>query len=802
MRLPMLGMAFALLMPFRSGFAQESTAYRTPPPSMADVLLAAPTPSVSIDEKGRYMVLQERSSYPGIDELARPELRIAGLRIDPGNFGPSRSTYITGLRVKDLRTGAERTVEGLPQPLRAGGLVWNPSQTRLAFSHTAPDGIELWEMDPAAAKARKVSRRPMNNVLANFGYVDDETLLYFATVSPASSAPPRPAAPSGPTVQENLGKAAPVRTFQDMIRSAYDEELFAFYGTSQPVEIRNGKEREIGGPDLYRRMTESPDGRFFLKEVIRKPFSYQVPYSGFPRTVSITDRQGKVLRVLAELPSSETAPSGNDNVQDVPRGFGWRADHPAMVVWIKPLDGGLMKNQVAKREAVLSLKAPFTADPVEMARTDMRCRGVTWGNDTLALIAEGLQGKQLTRVSRLDPSKGTSEVLIERSVNDRYNDPGSPLTRRNASGQSVLYLADGGRLVMTGQGASPDGDLPFLAEFDLATKRLNNLWRCDTGYYENVVAIPDPSSGRFITSRQSLAEAPNFFWRTLGTKELEPITAFPDPQPALRGLKREKISYRRQDGVDLTATVYLPAGYDPVRDGRLPVLVWAYPREFKSAGDAAQVRGSKYFFTRISWGSPIFHALEGYAVMDAAEFPIVGEGDREPNDNFIEQLTWNAEAALRAAHEGGWGDTTRAAVGGHSYGAFMTANLLAHTRLFKAGLARSGAYLRYLTPFGFQNEERTYWEAPELYQRMSPFTYANNVKDALLLIHGEADNNPGTFPINSERLFQAVKGHGGTVRYVSLPHESHSYAAKESVLHMLWEQHRWMEEHVKGASGK
>lgn len=765
---------------------------------MVEVLLAPPTPSVSIDEPGRYMVLSERSSYPGIDELARPELRIAGLRIDPGNFGPSRVSYVIGLRVRELRIGRERAVEGLPNPLRAGGLVWNPSQTKMAFSHTAPGGIELWEVDMASARARKVSSRPMNNVLANFGYVDDETLLYFAAVAPASSAPPRPLAPSGPIVQQNLGKAAPVRTFQDMIRSAYDEELFAFYGTSQPVEVRNGKEREIGRPDLYRRMAESPDGKFYLMEVIRRPFSYQVPYSGFPRVVSIVDRQGKLVRQLAELPSSETAPSGNDNVQDVPRGFSWRPDQPATVTWIKPLDGGLIKNSVPKREAVLALGAPFSGEPVEMVRTDMRCRGVTWGNDTLALVSEGLQGKQLTRVSRLDPSSGAVQVLLERSVNDRYNDPGTPLTRRNAFGQPVLHVASGGRLLMTGQGASPNGDLPFLASFDLATKQLNTIWRCDTGYYETVVAIPDPASGRFITSRQSVTEAPNYFWRDTKSGSLTPITDFPDPQPALRTLRREKINYKRRDGVDLTAMVYLPAGYDPEKDGRLPVLVWAYPREFKSAGDAGQVRGSKYTFTRVSWGSPVFHALEGYAVMDAAEFPIVGEGDREPNDNFIEQLTWNAEAALQAAHDGGWGDTTRAAVGGHSYGAFMTANLLAHTRLFKAGLARSGAYLRYLTPFGFQNEERTYWEAPELYQRMSPFTYADRIKDALLLIHGEADNNPGTFPINSERLFQAVKGHGGTVRYVSLPHESHSYAGKESVLHMLWEQHRWLEDHVKG----
>ena len=354
---------------------------------------------------------------------------------------------------------------------------------------------------------------------------------------------------------------------------------------------------------------------------------------------------------------------------------------------------------------------------------------------------------------------------------------------------------------MRGAGSSSKGDLPFLNSFNVDTKETKTLWRCQDPYYEVVTSVIDFDKLSFATSRQGQNETPNYYLYN-GENSGKQLTNFPDPQPELRGITKEKITYKRKDGVDLAADLYLPKGYSKEKDGVLPVIMWAYPREFKSSNDAAQIRGSKYTFVRVSWGSPIFWATQGYAVMDNTEFPIVGEGDKQPNDNFLEQLVWNAEAAIRKIADLGVGDSTRVAVGGHSYGAFMTANLLAHSKLFKAGIARSGAYNRSLTPFGFQNEERTYWQAPELYAKMSPFSYANKIKTPLLMIHGEADNNPGTFPIQSERLYNAIKGHGGTVRFVQLPYESHGYAAKENILHMLWEQHEWLEKYVKGKSLK
>jgi dipeptidyl aminopeptidase/acylaminoacyl peptidase len=350
-------------------------------------------------------------------------------------------------------------------------------------------------------------------------------------------------------------------------------------------------------------------------------------------------------------------------------------------------------------------------------------------------------------------------------------------------------------------GSSPKGDLPFIAKFDLATKKNDIIWRCQEGMLEMVTDVLDADKLVLITRRESQKDMPNYYLRNLVLRIADqPLTNFANPYPSLEGISKQKISYKRADGIDLTGDLYLPKNYDPKKDGLLPVLMWAYPREFNSATDAAQVRGSKEKFTMVSYGGPVFWVTQGYAVLDNAEMPVVSTNtDKKPNDNFIEQLKMNAEAAINKLAEMGVGDKDRVAIGGHSYGAFMTANLLAHTNLFKAGIARSGAYNRSLTPFGFQNEDRTYWTAPDLYSAMSPFSYADKIKTPLLLIHGEMDDNPGTFPIQSERLFNAVKGHGGTVRFVSLPYEAHGYRGKENLLHMLYEQNAWLEKYVKNA---
>lgn len=784
-------------------FAQDE-GYKRPPTAIADLLLAKPTPSITIDGKAEWMLLSERNSYPSVEELAQPEFRIAGQRINPNNFAPSRQNFINNFILKDIKAGKEYPVTGLPANMLAGNVSWNPNEKKIAFTNTTNKSVDLYVIDVATRKAAKVNKQPLNVILGqDFVWMDDNTLLYKTILQPAAAAPVKSLMPSGPAVQQNLGKVAPSRTYQDLIKSPYDEQLFAFYATVQLVKNVNGAETKIGKPAIYTTFSLSPDKKYLLIRTINKPFSYLVPANGFNSTVSITDLTGKVVKVVAELPSSELSPSGYDNILNAPRGFDWRDDEAATLTWSAPLDSGIYKNRSDFHDAVYALSAPFTGEPKELFKTTWRFGGISWGNEKIALVSERLQSKQSTRLSRYNPATGQLETLQERNITDAYGNPGSPVTIKNKYGRQVIRLIDNDtKLLMNNPvGSSPKGDLPFIAKFDLNTKKNDIIWRCQEGTFESVTYVLDADKLVLLTRRESQKDMPNYYIKNLVLRIADqPITSFTNPYPQLEGISKQKVTYKRADGVDLTGDLYLPKNYDPKKDGPLPVLMWAYPREFNSAADAAQIRGSQDRFTMVSYGGPVFWVTQGYAVLDNAEMPIVAtDSSKKPNDNFIDQLKMNAEAAINKLAEMGVGDKNRVAVGGHSYGAFMTANLLAHTNLFKAGIARSGAYNRSLTPFGFQNEDRTYWQAPELYSAMSPFSYANKIKTPLLLIHGEMDDNPGTFPIQSERLFNAVKGHGGTVRFVSLPYEAHGYRGKENLLHMLYEQNAWLEKYVKHA---
>lgn len=790
-------LALLLLCPYFI-FSQEDISYKTPPKEIMDLILAPSTPGVSIDDKGEWMLLLERSDFPTIEELAEPELRIAGLRINPMNFGLSRSSYSTGLSLKNIKTGETFSIAGLPQNLRASSIQWSPDQKQIAFTHSTGSKISLWKIDIATKNASLITNDALNAVLGSpYYWVDNGLIIYKAVIKDISQAPPQPKAPKGPVVQENLGKAAASRTYQDLIKNPYDEALFEFYATCQ-LKRTDGK--NLGSASIYSRIDLSPDKKYILVDKINKPFSYLVPARSFPTTIEIINAEnGTLVKHLQNDPSAETAPIGFDDVVAFPRGYNWRNDEPATLYYVQALDGGLIKNKAEYRDAVYTLTYPFEGPGKELVKTKMRYRSITWGKADMAILYEGLRGSRKLRMNLLNPLTQKTDSLFERRTDDSYADIGSPVTVPNEYHQNVLLLVNNNQLLLSSDGASKEGDMPLLQTFDLKTKKTKLLWQSQAPYYESVVSIVDPKNLVVITSKESVTETPNYYIRDLKKNKVSAITSFKDPQPALRELIKEKISYKRKDSVDLTATLYLPKGYNKEKDGPLPVIMWAYPREYKSAADAAQVRGSQYRFTRINYGSPVFWAMMGYAVMDAAEMPIVGEGSKQPNDNFVEQLQMNAEAAIGKMKEMGVGDPNRVAVGGHSYGAFMTANLLAHTNLFKAGIARSGAYNRTLTPFGFQNEERTYWEAKDVYDAMSPFNYADKIKTPLLMIHGEADNNSGTFPIQSERLYNAVKGHGGTVRFVLLPYESHGYAAKENILHVLYEQNAWLEKYVKNA---
>ncbi|HYH15086.1 MAG TPA: prolyl oligopeptidase family serine peptidase [Flavisolibacter sp.] len=794
-RIPILGFFLAVSV---GAFAQDDT-YKTPPKDIADLVLAKPTPSVSINDNGEWMLLMERSDFPSIEELAQPELRIAGLRINPNNFSPTRTGSFSNLQIKHIKTGKLIEVVGLPKDLRASSVQWSPDQSKFAFIHSGNTQIDLYIVDVKEGKARKVNANPLNIILgSNYQWAGNN--LVYKTIVPGKTLTAKPAAPSGPVTQENIGKAAASRTYQDLIKNAYDEALFEFYATAQLVKNNLTSETVIGQPAIYRSYSVSPDNNYILTTTIDKPFSYLVPVNGFPHTVTVIGMNGQAVKQLAKNPSSEGQPIGFDDVAVFPRNFDWRDDEAATITYVQALDNGLGKKKVDYRDAVYAVAINGDAQPKELFKTKRRYAGVVWGNKDNAVFYERMVADRKIRMNRFNPTTGKVDSLFERSSNDAYSDIGSPMTQKNNFGRQSLILLNGKELLLRSQGSSPEGDMPFVQTMDINTGKKNLLWRSQAPFYEQVIDVIDPAGGVFLTSRESQTETPNYYIRNV-KKRIAPIaiTDFKNPYAGLDGIKKEKISYKRSDGINLTGNLYLPKGFDPKKDKPLPVIMWAYPIEYKSAADAAQVRGSKYTFTRLNYGSPIFWVTQGYAVLDAAEMPIVGENGKEPNDNFIPQLHMNAHAAIQHLANLGVGDSTRVAVGGHSYGAFMTANLLAHTNLFKAGIARSGAYNRTLTPFGFQAEERTYWEAPEIYNQMSPFTYANKIKTPILLIHGEMDNNPGTFPIQSERLYNAIKGHGGTVRYVVLPYESHGYSAKENILHMLWEQNQWLDKWVKNA---
>lgn len=782
--------------------AQTDLSYQIPPKAIEELVLAKPFPIVRVDSKANHLLLLGRNSYPTVEELGQPEIKVAGLRINPLNFSLSRQNPFNSIRIESIQTKKEIVLMGLPQHLTIGSIAWNPSETKIAFTQIEKNRIDLYVIEMTTKKVSKINNMPINQVLGNgFTWVDDQTILYKVATHDATKLPAKPITPKGPTIQQNIGKAAPRPTYQDLIKSPYDEMLFEFFAESQLMMYKNGVSKKLGKPEIVNAFMVSPDKQYIMVRSLIKPFSYAVPAYGFPTTIKVVNMEGTLVKEIANLPSAENAPSGYDNVQNVPRGFEWRDDEAATIVYAMPLDSGMIKKQVEFHDAVYSLAAPFNQSPKELFKTKMRFSDVSWGDQSIALVTEISRSKQTSKVSRYKPVDGTVEVLYERNLTDAYNNPGVPVRTKNSFGREVIQPIDGGtKLLMNNAvGSSPKGDLPFIAKFDLNTKKNEIIWRSKEGYFEQVDEVLDAKKLLVVTRKESQTDVPNYYLKSLlSTSEDKMLTNFSNPYTHLVGVTKDKVKYKREDGVDLTGDLYLPKGYNKEKDGPLPVVVWAYPREFNSAADAAQVRGSKDRFTTLSWASPIYYVTQGYAVLDNAEMPIVStDPNKKPNDNFVEQLRLNASAAIDYLVNAGVGDRKRMAVGGHSYGAFMTANLLAHTDLFKAGIARSGAYNRTLTPFGFQNEDRTYWQAPQLYYEMSPFSYANKIKEPILLIHGEQDDNTGTFPINSERLYAALKGNGGTTRFVYLPYEAHSYRGKENILHMLWEQFQWLEKYVK-----
>jgi dipeptidyl aminopeptidase/acylaminoacyl peptidase len=783
--------------------AQEAMTYQTPSKEIAQLVDAPLPPVVSVNATKDWMLLIHRPGYPSIEELAQPELRLAGLRMNPRTNGSSRGYSYNGLTLKNIQSGKEYEVKGLPEKLQIENVDWSPDGQRIAFTLTRNNAIELWHLDVAGQEAKALTEGVINDAMgAPFEWMPDSKHLLVKTVLEGrGEAPEKPDIPSGPVIQQSSGQETTLRTWQDLLQNPYDESVFEYYASAQLhlLNLDNGEMTKFGPAGIIRSFDPSPDGKYVMISSIQKPFSYLVPYRYFPTTYDILDIDGKAVKRLADLPLIDKLPKGFGSVPTGPRSIGWRPDQPATAYWVEAQDGGDPSVETDVRDRLFYLPAPFDGEKTAGIPFKLRYSGIDWGDDQLAIAYEYWFATRQLITSKFVPGKADSkEVLFDYSAEDRYGDPGSFATAPNQYGRNVLLTSkDGNHLFLTGQGASPQGDRPFLREFDLTTKETKEYWRSEAPYYERPTTILDVDKSLIITSRESKTENPNYYIRNWKNGKLKALTEFEHPYPGLKGIEKQVVKYKRKDGVDLQGDLYLPKGFRPGVDDPLPVIMWAYPREYKSAADASQVSGSPYQFLRLSWGSPICWVTKGYAVFDRASMPIVGEGDKEPNDSFRKQLVDNAEAAVEKLVEMKVADRGKIAVGGHSYGAFMTANLLAHSDLFAAGIARSGAYNRTLTPFGFQREERTYWDAPEIYYTMSPFMHADKINEPMLMIHGEADNNSGTFPVQSKRMYSAINGLGGMARLVMLPHESHGYRARESVMHMFWEMDQWLEKYVK-----
>ncbi len=776
---------------------EAQTPYQKPPKAVLDVLDAPASPLVSVSPTRDRMLLAQPERYPSIAGVAEPMLRLAGYRINPKTNAPHRAPSIIAMTLKTIPDGKETKVN-LPVSSRFGIPSWSPDGKQFALMNVAANGVELWLGDAATGKLRRIPGVTINAARGEAlqWMPDSKTLLCQTIVANRGAAPAEPSVPTGPTVQESYGKVSPAPTYQDLLKTQHDEKLFDYYATSQLafVNTATGKATMFGKPGVYASVDVSPDGDHFLVVTNHRPYSYLLPAFSFPKEVEVWDRSGKVVHKLASLPLQDQIPI--EGVPIGPRSYSWRPTEPATLVWVEALDGGDTRKKVSPRDRVMMLKAPFTGQPAELFKTEHRFAGMTWAEkDGLVFVRDFDRTRRWGRAFLLNADNPSQQAKLvwNRSIQDRYNDPGNPVMKRTANGQMAIQQ-HGDHIYLAGQGATRSGDRPFLDRFNLSTMKSERIFQCDEKSYESFVALLAADGSRFVTSYETQATPSNYFIRTAGGDSKQALTNFSDPTPQLRGIKKQLVRYKRKDDVDLSFTLYLPPDYK--QGTPLPTVLWAYPIEFSDADVAGQVSGSTNRFTTISGYSHLFFLLQGYAVLDNTTMPVIGDPETM-NNTYVEQIVASAQAAIDKAVEMGVTDRNRVGAGGHSYGAFMTANLLAHSDLFKAGIARSGAYNRSLTPFGFQSERRTLWEAPEMYLKVSPFMSANKIKEPILLIHGEADNNTGTHPIQSDRMYQAIKGNGGVARYVTLPHESHGYAARESVEHTLWEMLNWFDKFVK-----
>lgn len=793
------------------GVARADERYRQAPAAIHDVLRARSSPSITVSPDGRYALWARPQLYPSIAELAEPMLRLAGVRINPRTNGLHPWNHFEGgFTLKQLPEGKETAIR-MPQDLAFANVVWNADATAFAFVSSGKTAINVWIVDVKSAQAKLVRGVAVNPVLgATMQWMPDGRSLLVKSVPPGRKAPPAEGPPIGPSVEDSSGATRPSSTYEarDLLRTPHDADLFEHHATSQ-LAVVDGKTlnvRRFGAADVLGDVRVAPNGKYVLVSRIKRPYSYSRPWQRFAHDIEVWNLDGSVVEKVASLPLADQVPIQGEPTG--PRDVMFAPTLPATLFWVEALDQGDWGVKAAHRDRLMLKEVGKPV--VTWLDLEPRFADISWIDDGATALITGWERDRRwtwTFIAKIAEHPGAPRKLWDRSRNDIYGNPGEPVQRRLSNNQSAVR-SDGTSIWLRGSGATPDGNRPFLDRLDLATLRTERLFRSDRQNLERVEHLLDPSTRSFLTIRQSPKDPPNLVLRTLGgpvanpaageagvTSDMKMVTAFPDPAPQIRSVRKQLVTTKRSDGTQVSFTLYLPPNHRP--GTRLPTVFWAYPLEFSDPTTASQVAATPTEFIRQTGSSPIFYALAGYAVLDVS-MPVIGSSEKV-YDTFVEQIIANAKAAIDKAAELGVTDPERVGVTGHSHGALMTANLLAYSNLFRAGVARSGAYNHTLRPFGFQSEHRTFYKARDTYLKLSPLINADKIDEPLLLIHGQLDANPGTVPLQSEKLFEAVRGVGGTTRLVMLPFESHGYQALESNETVMAESVEWFDRYVKNA---
>jgi dipeptidyl aminopeptidase/acylaminoacyl peptidase len=792
------------------GASQPVTEWQSPPAEILEVLHAPPLPWVWTAPSGEHLLLADPVTYPPLAELSAPMHKLAGIRVNPVVNGVHGRHGATSPRLVQVEGGAVTPLD-FPGNAEFEDVIWTADGRRFAITTRHPDHLGLW-VGSVEGDLTEVKDVALNELLGTaVSWLPDQKRLLVRRIPERGPAPQPPAIPLGPKILEGVGASArSTYEARNLLGTALDDARFEYYATSELVVVDVAKReiKTLGKPALYITADFSPDGSFLLVERLVGPWSHEVPWWRFASEVEVWDEDGKPVASVASLPLADEVPI--HGVPVGPRDFSWRATAPHTLFWVEALDGGDPVAEVPHRDRLMRLDAPFNAEPEEVFKAKHRIQSwrSVWGAEGGTLMLTERERMRRWRYTwLLDVDAGTSRLWFDLDEGDRYGSPGFPLQRPLPNGRWVLHQR-GDEVYFRGSGATDQGDRPFLDLRHMETGETRRLFRCDPERYEVFVAFAGDEE-RFVMRSESSADVPNYYLAKLG-KQIESaegeatraltrkrITRFEDPAPRLREIDKRIVRYEREDGVPLSFQLHLPPGY---KEGtRLPTVLYAYPLEYSGALTAGQVRGSTRRFSRFYGASHLFFLLRGYAVLDRTAMPMLGDPETT-YDTFVPQLVADAEAAVAKAVEIGVADPERIGVIGHSHGGLMVANLLAHTDLFRAGIARSGSYNKTNQPFGFQSERRSLFEARDVYIQVSPTFFADQVDDPILIIHGDDDSNPGTLTFQSEVFFEAVRGSGGTARLVLLPHEDHGYRARESVEHVLWEQLRWFDEHVKGAA--